>query len=403
MPPASHTPITNAMQPSPSTHSTSSSCSSLSSSSQATGGKRDFHEIVKQNISTVEDRSSPSAAHIPNSTKDHKSAFLIGTPSSTGMSSSASSSSASSTHTHFNYDNIVPAKQRDSTPSTFQWPSQFRKQLSLDMSYPRMTNQPPSTPYTPPPMLSPFRKGPGLYYRVFSQPTPAAESNALPSASSPHPSTPSLDGSSSARINIGSNYQASIPSLQTDTDKGSPHHDDLLFSPSELSSLDEQLLANYEQLIRTNPRLLSPRNYPLELVYMLLHEYQGDMPRTIAALLNGAVNDVKSCRPLHAYHFPECVPWTPEEMRAFTKALQNSEKNFQLISQTVRCTHAQLSPCLTRCSFAGSNENCQTMHRILLHAESEPICRQTLGQSRRSSTKKTSPNLPATTSPRSNR
>ena len=116
--------------------------------------------------------------------------------------------------------------------------------------------------------------------------------------------------------------------------------DELLFSASELSPLNEQALEKYEQLNRTNPFLFSsrqaPRSYPLELVYMLLHEYRGDLPQTFSVLLDGKASDVKACRLLHRYRFPECDQWTPEEIAKFTKALQNSEKNFEHVSRTVR-------------------------------------------------------------------
>jgi hypothetical protein len=264
------------------------------------------------------------------------SGFLIGTPSSTGASSSSSSSSSSSTssHQHFNYENIpLPEKKRESTPSSFQWPSQFRRQLSLNVSH-QTSNPIPSTPYTPPPMLSPFRKGPGLYYRVFSQPGPSNETSSIPT-------TPISEESTNPKINIGKEYQAIIPKLQTDIniEDDDKINDELLFSPFELSYLDEKSLEKFEQLNRMNPFLFSPRHsstsYPLELVYMLLHEYNGDLQRTLAALLEGTAKDIKQCRPLHRYHFLECDKWTKDEINAFTKAIQTSEKNFELVSRAV--------------------------------------------------------------------
>jgi hypothetical protein len=117
--------------------------------------------------------------------------------------------------------------------------------------------------------------------------------------------------------------------------------DELLFSPLHLPYLDENSLEKYEQLSRTNPLLFSPRHsptlYPIELVYMLLHEYNGDLQRTLAALLDGTAQDIKQCRPLHRYHFPECETWTKEEIDAFTKAMETSDKNFLLISRAVCC------------------------------------------------------------------
>jgi hypothetical protein len=120
-------------------------------------------------------------------------------------------------------------------------------------------------------------------------------------------------------------------------------HDELLFSPSQLAYLDENSLEKYEQLSRTNPLLFSPRHsptlYPIELVYMLLHEYNGDLQRTLAALLDGTAQGIKQCRPLHRYHFPECDTWSTEEIDAFTKAMETSEKNFLLVSRAVCVVH----------------------------------------------------------------
>ncbi|CAF1523721.1 unnamed protein product, partial [Adineta steineri] len=199
---------------------------------------------------------------------------------------------------------------------------------------------------TPPPMLSPFRKGPGLYYHVFSH-TPAATQQTTTTVPTPGlPFTPVPDEISGPKINIGEKYQAAIPKLQTkididgdDDEDEVVEHAELLFSPSQLVYLDETSLEKYEQLSRTNPLLFSPRHsptlYPIELVYMLLHEYNGDLQRTLAALLNGTAQDIKQCRPLHRYHFLECDTWTKEEIDAFTKAMETSEKNFLLVSRAV--------------------------------------------------------------------
>lgn len=265
------------------------------------------------------DSDSPAS----DSAKKSTSGFLINTPSSSSTGTNSSSSSSSSKR--FFTEETNAAVSTNPSSSSFQWPgqvSQFRRPIALNPHC-----RTPSTPYTPPPMLSPFRKGPGLYYQVFPQ-----------TASTP---TPSFDEIPGPKINVGEDYQAVIPELKTVKDRQSPvEQDELLFSPYQLPFFDEYALEKYEQLSRTNPLLFSPRHspslYPIELVYMLLYEYQGDLQRTLAALLDGTVHDIKQCRPLHRYHFPQCDPWTNEEIQAFSKALETSEKNFQLISQAVR-------------------------------------------------------------------
>ncbi|CAF3826987.1 unnamed protein product [Rotaria sordida] len=344
----------NNIQLSPNTHSTSSSCSSLSSSNIMTSQKQiqytmkqEIQDYNKQQQIYIENQTSPLAVLeiVPDIDspikKNTPSAFLIGTPSSsTGTNSSSSSST--STNTHFNYDNIQQIKRSEPTQSSFYWPSQLRRQLSLNLT--NKTLDPlPSTPYTPPPMLSPFRKGPGLYYRVFSQPGTSTEPPSIPTTPLP-PYTPIGEESAGPKINIGKEYQAIIPKcrtkLQDDDDEGSYIiADELLFSPTDLLYLDEKSLEKFEQLNRMNPFLFSsrhsPKSYPIELIYMLLYEYNGDLSRTLAALLDGTVNDIKQCRPLHNYHFLDCNKWTKEEIDAFTKAIQTSEKNFELVSRAV--------------------------------------------------------------------
>lgn len=287
-------------------------------------------------VPIVEEPPSPPPAvleiipDLDSPVKKNMSGFLISTPSSNDTSSSSSASSQK----HFNYDEVLPEKKRESTQSSFQWPSQFRRQLSLNIPYP-ISNQVPSTPYTPPPMLSPFRKGPGLYYRVFSHPGQSNDNSSIPT-------TPIGDESTNPKINIGRDYQAIIPRLQTDqTEYADDSGDELLFSPLDAHSLEKKSLEKFERLYRLNPYLFSPRHspvaYPLELIYMLLHEYNGDLARTIAALLEGKANDIKQCRPIHQYRFSECDSWTKEEINAFAQATQTCEKNFEVVSKKVCC------------------------------------------------------------------
>jgi hypothetical protein len=248
--------IINSMQPSPLTNSTSSFAAPkkriLNALKQEAQDEQlniqamqDFSPIIEQNIdqdkqqTNLDDPTSSSTlkvvpdndSPIVDTKKKTTSGFLIITPSSSSTINSSTSSSSttnsstssSSSNTHFNYENLpqtIPSKILENTNnSSFQWPlqsSQFRRQQSLNAAN-QTPNLPPSTPYTPPPMLSPFRKGPGLYYHVFSQTTPAAQQTATV-ATPVLPFTPIPEEISGAKINIGKDYQADIPKLRMKID-----------------------------------------------------------------------------------------------------------------------------------------------------------------------------------------
>ena len=210
---------------------------------------QDFSPIVEQEKNSFDESTSSSTlkvvpdidSPIVEPVKKAISGFLIGTPSSTTNSSTSSSSS----NTHFNYENLPqtnPTKPSDSQQnannSSFQWPlqiSQFRRQQSLNVGS-QTPNPLPSTPYTPPPMLSPFRKGPGLYYQVFSQTTPAAQHTAT--AGTPVlPFTPIPDEISGPKMNIGKEYQADIPPLQTKLEEDETGLSEPIISSSSYSFL----------------------------------------------------------------------------------------------------------------------------------------------------------------------
>lgn len=213
--------------------------SSPAVNSMSIDSNADLDKLSPANVDSTQESYStnaPTLRVIPDTdspvsdvSKKAASAFIITTPSSsTGTNSSKSTSSSSSSHKHFNYENLpatLPMKQPEpNSASSFLWPSQnsqFRRQLSLNPG--SQTPIPlPSTPYTPPPMLSPFRKGPGLYYHVFSQNTPQlatpAAQSAVAATTPVPPCTPVADDISGPKINVGSEYQALIPKLRAIAD-----------------------------------------------------------------------------------------------------------------------------------------------------------------------------------------
>ncbi|CAF0751667.1 unnamed protein product [Didymodactylos carnosus] len=288
------------------------------------------------------------------------------TPSS---NSSSLISSSSSNAKHFQYEHVssttetilvsrptpTESHQRINQPidsPSFLWPSQ-PSQLRRQQSF---------TPYTPPPMLSPYRKGSGLYYHVFSA-TPTTVSTPVTTFSQgiqqpftpltnklvvneinkqenneiiPIPKSAVSIEDLLARINVGEQYQADIPECNV-SDTSYDTSDELLFSPYDMSNISEELFGRLEKIINKNVLCPSLANmsYPLELIYMLLYEFRGDLELTCLTLLEGKTTSIKECRPLHTYKFPECDIWTRQEIDLYNQSIVEYEKNFELISKSI--------------------------------------------------------------------
>uniref|UniRef100_A0A8D0GBB3 Zinc finger protein 541 n=1 Tax=Sphenodon punctatus TaxID=8508 RepID=A0A8D0GBB3_SPHPU len=163
------------------------------------------------------------------------------------------------------------------------------------------------SPYTPPPMLSPIREGSGLYFNTLY-------SSAIHS---------SLLFCYFRHINVGSRFQAEIPSLQ---DRSS------LESNEHAASLVWKPWGD----IATNQETAMPGGGTnLELALHCLHDTQGNILEALEMLL---LRDPKKppSHPLADYHYSGSDVWTPVEKQLFKKAFCLHKKDFYLIQKKIQ-------------------------------------------------------------------
>lgn len=116
--------------------------------------------------------------------------------------------------------------------------------------------------YTPPPILDPSRPGPGLYARLHQY---ERDSDFSSDDSQGNDGPP-------PRINIGTRYQATIPQLECNGDRGKdgPETDHLLWDPGI-----NNVLTNTERKFVANKEILRSKIYGDETMSVV---YSGDVP-----------------------------------------------------------------------------------------------------------------------------
>uniref|UniRef100_A0A5S6QYQ7 C2H2-type domain-containing protein n=1 Tax=Trichuris muris TaxID=70415 RepID=A0A5S6QYQ7_TRIMR len=217
------------------------------------------------------------------------------------------------------------------------------------------------TPYTPPPILSPLRRGSGLFCRI-RRPSPVAPKSApvcysrkesfwenldlsaavaagsrkiddvSPANVSPPDSPVKTD--SLPHINVGTEYQASVPSMPLDPSKAlsGGSRAVLLFDPNCLNHLSQDSVQ----------ALLSVACSPVvhgggtntELALHLLHDSGGDVQKAANRLTAGGTVFDKE-HPLHDYTYNDCQQWTEKEIIQFENALLKGDKDFNEVSAAV--------------------------------------------------------------------
>lgn len=173
-------------------------------------------------------------------------------------------------------------------------------------------------PYTPPPILSPARRGSGLFWTVKNQ------SCLLP-----------LETDILPHINIGFNYQAQIPQLRSEKEPDFCPETSV-WSVKSADCLCDMELSNYEKIACSAavPGTGTNKEYALHV----LHAARGDVKLAMMLLLTGDVKSEESVHRRINYDLPldETEPWSREEIESFSQAMISNDKNFRKVSEIVR-------------------------------------------------------------------
>ncbi|CAD5120554.1 unnamed protein product [Dimorphilus gyrociliatus] len=172
-------------------------------------------------------------------------------------------------------------------------------------------------PYTPPPILSPARRGSGLFWTVKNQ------NCLLP-----------LETDILPHINIGTNYQAQIPQLQI-MKTTEIYPETSVWSVESANRLCDLELSNYEKIACSAavPGTGTNKEYALHV----LHAAKGDVKLAMMLLLTGDVKSEESVRKRINYDLPldETEPWSRPEIESFSQAMVSHDKNFRKVSECV--------------------------------------------------------------------
>ncbi|KAL6477648.1 hypothetical protein MHYP_G00134830 [Metynnis hypsauchen] len=199
-------------------------------------------------------------------------------------------------------------------------------------------------PYTPPPMLSPVRPGSGLFSSFNAghhcTGTQSVQRVRLCKDNDMDDCTVRLgpeDKSSSMkpRINIGTDFQAEIPNIQShykvaeDTHKAT-----LLWTPCYLDTPCNQQRVD-DLLKMACSSVLPGGGTNTEYALHCLFECRGDVMITLEKLLSlEPLKHISS--PERDYHYAGSDKWTLQEKRQLNKALAICKKDFHLIQKMVK-------------------------------------------------------------------
>ncbi|KAM9202753.1 mitotic deacetylase-associated SANT domain protein isoform 1-T2 [Dugong dugon] len=208
-------------------------------------------------------------------------------------------------------------------------------------------------PYTPPPILSPVREGSGLYFNAIistnSIPapppiTPKSAHRTLLRSNSAEVTPPVLSVMGEAtpvsiepRINVGSRFQAEIPSLRDRSLAAADlHKADLVWQPWEdLESSWEKQRQVEDLLTAACSSILPGAGTNQELALHYLHESRGDILETLNKLLLK-----KPLRPhnhtLATYHYTGSDQWKMAERKLFNKGIAIYKKDFFLVQKLIQ-------------------------------------------------------------------
>ncbi|KAM8793999.1 zinc finger protein 541 [Eudromia elegans] len=201
-----------------------------------------------------------------------------------------------------------------------------------------------SSPYTPPPMLSPIREGSGLYFSTLCSPANGDPGQLFRTV---------LDRmdrdfgfclvKDNARIgiephiNIGSRFQAEIPALRDRSHlENAPQAASLVWKPwGDLATNRETQDRVTELLNAACSSVMPGGGTNLELALHCLHEARGDILEALGMLLFGRARKAGS-HPLANYRYAGSDAWTPLERQLFRKAFWLHRKDFSLIQKQIQ-------------------------------------------------------------------
>uniref|UniRef100_A0A669QEN9 Zinc finger protein 541 n=1 Tax=Phasianus colchicus TaxID=9054 RepID=A0A669QEN9_PHACC len=267
------------------------------------------------------------------------------------------------------------------------------------------------SPYTPPPMLSPIREGSGLYFNAICSSTAAEPCRLLGSVLDRMDQDFGLclmkDGtkiSIEPHINVGSRFQAEIPTLQDRSRLGNAEHAALVWKPwGDIATNEETQDRVMELLNMACSSVMPGGGTNLELALHCLHEARGNVVDALELLLFGWPHKSQS-HPLANYRYTGSDVWTPVERQLFKNAFHAHKKDFYLIQKKVQTKN--VSQCVeyyyiwkkiikfdhSRPQNADKKvkrdsseaeeaeekvENCSKRHCLLLSESSKKSCRKT--------------------------
>ncbi|XP_044266026.1 uncharacterized protein LOC123012213 isoform X5 [Tribolium madens] len=178
-------------------------------------------------------------------------------------------------------------------------------------------------PYTPQPILNPQRPGTGLYanIKVKSEEDSSWSNDPIPeSDSTPH-------------INVGSQFQCTIPPFTSPPSRTNPDptHEDLLWDPG-ISGCTDSEVDMYLDFACCAAVPGGGRNK--EYAMHLLHMCGGNIHDAMLKLMQPAPI-LPSDHPLLCYQYSESDKWTSSETDIFHNALLKYDKDFRSIAQEI--------------------------------------------------------------------
>ncbi|XP_030307572.1 ELM2 and SANT domain-containing protein 1 isoform X1 [Calypte anna] len=208
-------------------------------------------------------------------------------------------------------------------------------------------------PYTPPPILSPVREGSGLYFNAIlsssghSVPppmTPKSAHRTLLRSNSSEVTPPVLTVVGEAtpvsiepRINVGTRFQADIPSLQDPSLAAADEHKaELVWQPWDDLETNRVTQENVENLLAAACSSIFPGGGTnQELALHFLHEAKGSILGALTKLLlEGPVRS--PTHPLADYHYTGSDKWKVGEKKLFNKGIAIYKKDFFLVQKLIK-------------------------------------------------------------------